>query len=57
MKKNRLLFRILILLILSVAVGFTLYQGFFVDKEKMQIGKKAPNFVVSDLEGKKNRAK
>lgn len=53
MKKNRLLFRILILLILSVAVGFTLYQGFFVDKEKMQIGKKAPNFVVSDLEGKK----
>lgn len=54
MKKNRLLFRILILLILSVAVGFTLYQGFFVDKEKMQIGKKAPNFVVSDLKGKKS---
>ncbi|MCI0765694.1 thiol-disulfide oxidoreductase ResA [Bacillus sp. TL12] len=53
MNKNRLLFRILILLILSVAVGFTLYQGFFVDKEKMQIGKKAPNFVVTDLEGKK----
>ncbi|KEK23733.1 thiol-disulfide oxidoreductase ResA [Bacillus gaemokensis] len=53
MKKNRLLFRVLILLVLSGAVGFTLYQGFFVDKEKMQIGEKAPNFVVSDLEEKK----
>ena len=40
MKKNRLLFRVIILLILSGAVGFTLYQGFFADKEKMQIGKK-----------------
>ena len=53
MKKNRLLFRVIILLILSGAVGFTLYQGFFADKEKMQIGKEAPNFVVTDLEGKK----
>ncbi|MGH1017520.1 thiol-disulfide oxidoreductase ResA [Bacillus mycoides] len=52
MKKNRLLFRVIILLILSGAVGFTLYQGFFTDKEKMQIGKEAPNFVVTDLEGK-----
>ena len=33
MKKNRLLFRVIILLILSGAVGFTLYQGFFADKE------------------------
>ena len=53
MKKNRLLFRVIILLILSGAVGFTLYQGFFADKEKMQIGKEAPNFIVTDLEGKK----
>ncbi|MDM5192823.1 thiol-disulfide oxidoreductase ResA [Bacillus hominis] len=53
MKKNRLLFRVIILLILCGAVGFTLYQGFFADKEKMQIGKEAPNFVVTDLEGKK----
>ncbi|AIE78797.1 thiol-disulfide oxidoreductase resA [Bacillus cereus] len=42
MKKNRLLFRVIILLILCGAVGFTLYQGFFADKEKMQIGKEAP---------------
>ncbi|ABS21519.1 thiol-disulfide oxidoreductase ResA [Bacillus cytotoxicus] len=53
MKKNRLLFRVLILLILSVAVGFTLYQNFFADKEKMQVGKVAPNFVVTTLDGKK----
>ncbi|UJA80500.1 thiol-disulfide oxidoreductase ResA [Bacillus cereus] len=53
MKKNRLLFRVIILLILSGAVGFTLYQGFFAEEEKMQIGKEAPNFVVTDLEGKK----
>ena len=53
MKKNRLLFRVIILLILCGAVGFTLYQGFFANKEKMQIGKEAPNFIVTDLEGKK----
>ena len=34
MKKNRLLFRVIILLILCGAVGFTLYQGFFANKEK-----------------------
>lgn len=51
MKKNRLVLRVLILLILSGAVGFTIYQGFFVEKEKVQVGKQAPNFVVSDLEG------
>ncbi len=53
MKKNRLLFRVIILLILSGAVGFTLYQGYFSKEEKMEIGKEAPNFVVTDLEGKK----
>lgn len=53
MKKNRLLFRVIILLILCGAVGFTLYQGYFTKEEKMQIGKEAPNFVVTDLEGKK----
>ncbi|HDX9588636.1 TPA: thiol-disulfide oxidoreductase ResA [Bacillus pseudomycoides] len=53
MKKNRLLFRVIILLLLGGALGFTLYQNFFVDKEKVQVGKEAPNFVATDLEGKK----
>ncbi|MFD3446155.1 thiol-disulfide oxidoreductase ResA [Microbacteriaceae bacterium 4G12] len=52
MKKNRLLFRSLILLILVGAVVFTLYQNFFADKEKVQIGKQAPNFQVTDMNGK-----
>ncbi len=53
MKKNRLWFRTIILLILVGAVGYTLYQNFIVDKEKVQIGKEAPNFVITDMEGNK----
>lgn len=48
---NRLVFRIIILAILVGAIGFTLYQGVFKDEEKAQIGKEAPNFVVTDLQG------
>ncbi|MBO9128295.1 thiol-disulfide oxidoreductase ResA [Bacillus sp. 165] len=51
MKKNRLWFRTIILFLLIGAVGYTLYQNFFTDKEKVQIGKEAPNFVVTDMEG------
>jgi peroxiredoxin len=53
MKKNRLWFRTIILLILVGAVGYTLYQNFIADKEKVQIGKEAPNFVITDMEGNK----
>ncbi|WP_369900403.1 thiol-disulfide oxidoreductase ResA [Bacillus manliponensis] len=51
MMNSRLLFRITILSILVVAIGFTLYQGVFKDKEKAQIGEEAPNFAVTDLNG------
>ncbi|UOY93511.1 thiol-disulfide oxidoreductase ResA [Ectobacillus sp. JY-23] len=51
MKKNRLLFRTIILFTLVGALGFTLYQNFFADKEKVQVGKIAPDFVVTDLQG------
>ncbi|MFX3624732.1 MAG: thiol-disulfide oxidoreductase ResA [Ectobacillus sp.] len=51
MKKSRLMFRLAILLVLTGALAFTLYQNFFADKEKVQIGKKAPNFLVTDMNG------
>jgi peroxiredoxin len=51
MKKNRLLFRTIILFTLVGALGFTLYQHLFADKEKVQVGKVAPDFVVTDLQG------
>ncbi|MDG4656057.1 thiol-disulfide oxidoreductase ResA [Ectobacillus antri] len=51
MKKNRLLFRTIILFTLVGALGFTLYQNLFADKEKVQVGKVAPDFVVTDLQG------
>lgn len=52
MKKNRLLFRSAILLVLVGALAFTLYQNFFADKEKVSVGKEAPNFAVTDMNGK-----
>jgi peroxiredoxin len=52
MKKNRLIFRSAILLVLVGALAFTLYQNFFAAKEKVQIGKEAPNFSVTDMDGK-----
>ncbi|EOP98689.1 thiol-disulfide oxidoreductase ResA [Bacillus cereus] len=54
-KKQRFIMRILILLILLGALGYTLYINFFVNKEKVQIGSQAPNFVLVDLEGKKHQ--
>lgn len=51
MKKNRLLFRSAILLVLVGALAFTLYQNFFADKEKVSVGKEAPNFAVTDMNG------
>ncbi|MCP8968715.1 thiol-disulfide oxidoreductase ResA [Ectobacillus ponti] len=52
MKKNRLLFRSVILLVLIGAVAFTLYQNFSGDKEKVAIGSAAPNFKAVTMDGK-----
>jgi len=54
-KKQRFIIRILILLILFGALTYTLYINFFVEKEKIQIGSQAPDFVLVDLEGKKHQ--
>lgn len=51
MKKKRLLFRSSILLILIGALVFTFYQNFFAAKEKVQVGKTAPNFSLMDTNG------
>lgn len=51
MKRNRLAFRSIILLILVGAAAFALYQNVFADKDKVQVGKAAPNFITTDLEG------
>ncbi|WP_416826773.1 thiol-disulfide oxidoreductase ResA [Ectobacillus polymachus] len=51
MKNKRLLFRSSILLILIGALSFTFYENFFANKEKVQIGKPAPNFSLTDMNG------
>lgn len=53
MKKNRFVFRTVILLILVGALAFTLYQNFFTETEKVEFGKEAPDFLVTDMNGSK----
>ncbi|MDF0726173.1 thiol-disulfide oxidoreductase ResA [Cytobacillus sp. S13-E01] len=55
MKKQRLLIRTIILLLLASALGYTLYSNFFVSKEKIVVGDLAPDFVLTDLNGEKHR--
>lgn len=55
MKKNRLLMRSIILILLIGALGYTLYSNFFVSKEKVKVGSKAPDFVLTDLEGNEHQ--
>jgi peroxiredoxin len=50
-KKNRLVMRTAILLLLLSAIGYTLYTNFFATKEIVSVGDQAPNFVLTDLEG------
>lgn len=51
MKKNRLIIRTVILLILAGALGYTLYANFFSSQERVKVGDTAPNFVLEDLDG------
>ena len=55
MKKNRLLMRSIILILLIGALGYTLYSNFIVSKEKVKVGSEAPDFVLTDLEGKQHQ--
>lgn len=56
MKKQRLLIRTVILLFLGAAVAYTLYANFTKDEvQKVEVGKKAPDFVLTDLDGEKHQ--
>ncbi|WP_338789286.1 thiol-disulfide oxidoreductase ResA [Metabacillus sp. FJAT-53654] len=55
MKKKRLLMRSIILILLIGALGYTLYSNFIVSKEKVKVGSEAPDFVLTDLEGKQHQ--
>ncbi|WP_053363994.1 thiol-disulfide oxidoreductase ResA [Bacillus sp. FJAT-27251] len=56
MKKQRLVLRTAILLVLIAAVGYTLYANFTKDDtQKVEVGKTAPDFVLVDMEGEKHR--
>ncbi|MFD2445904.1 thiol-disulfide oxidoreductase ResA [Bacillus sp. CGMCC 1.16607] len=56
MKQKRLLIRTVILILLGVAVAYTLYANFNKDKiQKVEIGSQAPDFVLVDLNGQKHK--
>ncbi|WP_251555071.1 thiol-disulfide oxidoreductase ResA [Neobacillus muris] len=56
MKKRRLVMRTIILLVLCLAVGYTLYANLTKDnKVKVAKGQKAPDFILTDMQGKKHR--
>lgn len=51
MKKNRLIVRTVILVVLIVAVGYTIYANFIASNELVKVGSAAPDFVLTDLNG------
>ncbi|PWW30408.1 peroxiredoxin [Cytobacillus oceanisediminis] len=56
MKKKRLVIRTVILLVLGAAVAYTLYANFTKDQvQKVAVGEKAPDFVLTDMDGEKHR--
>jgi peroxiredoxin len=55
MKKQRLLLRTVILILLSGAVGYTIYANLFTEKTRVTVDSEAPDFVLTDLNGKKHR--
>jgi peroxiredoxin len=55
MKRRRLIIRTIVLLLLGAAVAYTLYANFTKDKQlRVTIGQKAPDFVLTDLQGEKH---
>lgn len=56
MKKKRLLTRTIILLLLGSVVAYTLYANFTKDDvKKVAIGQKAPDFILTDMNGEQHR--
>ncbi|MBO0999099.1 thiol-disulfide oxidoreductase ResA [Bacillus sp. SD075] len=55
-KKRRLISRTIILLLLGAALVFALYTNFTKEKnESLRKGSAAPNFVLTDMEGKEHK--
>ncbi|MGG4265258.1 thiol-disulfide oxidoreductase ResA [Peribacillus simplex] len=55
-KKRRLISRTIILLLLGAALVFALYTNLTKDKnESLRKGSDAPNFVLTDMEGKEHK--
>ena len=52
-KKTRFILRLSLLLIMISAITYTLYQHFFTEKNQVQVGDQAPDFVLEDMEGNK----
>lgn len=49
-KKNRLVIRTIILVIMTAAIAYTLYANFTKDtRSKVSVGDEAPDFILSDL--------
>ncbi len=51
MKNRRFITRLLVLLSISIALGYTFYTSFANQKDIVAVGDIAPNFVLKDLEG------
>ena len=55
-KKNRLLMRTAILLVMIGAIAFTIYNGVTKEKsELLQVGDTAPDFALTDLNGERHQ--
>lgn len=55
-KKNRLIMRTSILLVMAGAIVFTIYNSFTGEKnELLQVGDEAPDFTLTDLNGKSHQ--
>jgi peroxiredoxin len=51
MINRRFITRLLVLVGISVAIGYTFYTSFLGQKEVVTVGEIAPNFILKDLEG------
>ncbi|MCM3444482.1 thiol-disulfide oxidoreductase ResA (plasmid) [Metabacillus halosaccharovorans] len=52
-KRTRTIIRLSLLLIMISAIAYTLYQNFFTEKTRVQVGDQAPDFVLENMEGNK----
>ncbi|WP_088007480.1 thiol-disulfide oxidoreductase ResA [Indiicoccus explosivorum] len=54
-KKKRTIIRTVLLLIMVSAIGYTIYSNATAEKNVLEVGEKAPEFVLTDLEGNEHR--